>query len=77
MNKETITMIVALILMGAILGAGGMILYYKPMIAEFRADGIKNDLFLECIKSKIMGQGKGQELYLLDVLSCAEVIINE
>ena len=57
------------------LGATAMYIYLMPKIAEWRAEELIMNAFSECVEDKIIGQNSYQELYLLDVLSCAEGII--
>ena len=77
MNKETIIAIVSILLIGIVAGSAGTIWYYKPKIAEWRAEQIRMEMFSECVEDKIMGVGGYAELMLIDVLTCVKIIINE
>ena len=65
------------ILISFALGAGVMFLSLSPKIAEMAAEQIRMETFSTCMEDKIIGVESYSELMLSDVLSCADLILNE
>ena len=62
---------------GIMLGVVGTFSYVNPKIAEMAAEQIRMETFSTCIEDKIIGVESYSELMLSDVLSCADLILNE
>ena len=62
---------------GIMLGVVGSFLYFQSKIAEYEAEELRIETFSECVEDKIEGAGTYAELMTMDVLDCADLILNE
>ena len=74
--EKSIIKLITIFLIGFIAGSFSMFFFLSPKIAQMKAEQIKIEAFSECVQNKIIGAGEYQELYLLNVLECLELINN-
>lgn len=62
------------ILISFALGAGSMLFFLSPKIAQMKAEQIRIEAFSSCIEGKIMGVGNYEELIFQNVIDCYNLI---